>query len=164
MVELYFMVLANTEMYLKHFFVILVVLSLFACPGCFSKNVKMGGKVTFSDDKSPLTVGTVVFETDDYQARGAIKPDGSYTLGSLKETDGLPPGTYRVYIKGASISDPTVDPNRRDGAPALPLLVAKFETGRTSGITVDVDASTKRFDFSVDRNPKTKEKMDKAGK
>lgn len=130
-------------------------------PGC-GNHVGMSGKVTFSDDQSPLTTGTVFFETDLFQARGDIKPDGTYTIGSLHEADGLPPDTYRVYVVGATVHNPSVQPGPNTPPVMLPLIESKFETGLTSGLTVNVDASTKNFDFSVDRNQKTKAKLEKS--
>ena len=126
-----------------------------------SKQVPMSGKVTFSDDQSPLTCGTVFFETDTFQARGEIKPDGTYTIGTHSEKDGLPPGTYRVFVVGATVQDPSVQPGPNRPPIILPLIDPKFETGRTSGLTVNVGPSTKRFDFSVDPNTTTKTKLEK---
>ena len=66
--------------------------------GCSDK-VPMRGKVTFSDDQSPLTAGTVMFQSDTILARGDLKPDGTYIMGTEKLTDGIPKGTYRVSIE-----------------------------------------------------------------
>ncbi len=132
---------------------------LLAC-GC-SGNVPLSGKVTFSDDGSPLTTGMVFFESDTAQARGQLDADGNYRLGSVESTDGLKPGTYRVYINGALIDNPNAQPGT---APPLPLLDLKYDAGNTSGITVDVDRSTRRYDFTVDRNMNTKAILDKAKK
>ena len=75
----------------------LILLLLFA--GC-SGNVGLKGTVTFLDDDSPLTVGTVALLKDGKIARGDIKPDGTYVVGFESERDGLPPGTYQIYILG----------------------------------------------------------------
>jgi hypothetical protein len=47
-----------------------------------------------------------VFLKEGYMARGSIQSDGSYTVGSLTENDGLPDGEYQVYIEGAEVEDP----------------------------------------------------------
>lgn len=116
--------------------------------GC-SDNVALKGKVVFSDDKSPVPVGTVSFETETFSARGELNPDGTFTVGSLKTNDGLPAGTYRVAITNAvkvlSVSD---DENF---AVTEPLIDEKHADARTSGITVDVTPSTKFIEIEVDR-------------
>lgn len=153
-----FVTVSNFQFKIMRFFFIISVAVLSI--GCNGKNVPLSGIVTFSDDGSPLTVGSVVFETDTHQARGQLQSDGRYTMGFVGESDGLPPDTYRVYVHGADIPDPTV-PNRGDGVPYIPLIDAKFAGGRSSGITVDVDKTAKTFDFSVDPDPKTKAKLAK---
>ena len=77
-------------------------LSLLLLAGCNDGKVGLRGKAVFSDDGSPVPVGTVCFETDNYFSRGDLSPDGTFVVGSLKQTDGLPSGTYRVYITGAT--------------------------------------------------------------
>ena len=118
----------------------------FVVAGC-SQNVPLGGKVVYSDDDSPLTVGEVCLETENFTARGALGSDGTYTIGSLKDTDGLPPGTYLVSIFGATRTEMGAD-----GMPiSIPLIDRKFFRGATSGLTVEAKAGNRRFDFKVDR-------------
>lgn len=115
--------------------------------GC-SENIHFRGNVTYSDDGSPLTTGTVCFATDTFLARGYLKSDGSYMLGSLNERDGIPPGTYRVYIIDAETS---IDVDK-DGTPVMKQLVGKKYTNpMTSGLTTEVSESIKHFDFSIER-------------
>ena len=38
-------------------------------------------------------------------ADGMIKPDGTFTLSSLKPGDGLPPGDYVVTIDASEVND-----------------------------------------------------------
>ncbi|MDR2706705.1 MAG: hypothetical protein LBC02_13070 [Planctomycetaceae bacterium] len=122
-------------------------LTLLLLVGCGDK-VGLGGKVTFSDDGSPLGTGTVCFETETYLARGTLKADGSYVVGSLSEKDGLPAGTYRVYISGA---EKEIGQDKEGMAIMEPLIDTKFSSGSTSGLSIDVTASTKTFDIKVDR-------------
>jgi hypothetical protein len=68
-----------------------------ACIGC-GKQLGLSGKVVFSDDGSPVTFGTVCFATSSFQAKGEIKPDGTFTMDSYDAADGLPPGNYKVCI------------------------------------------------------------------
>ncbi len=121
----------------------LLVSLLLLLIGC-GQNVKLTGKVTFSDDDSPLTVGFVCFEKADFFARGPIESDGTYTMESLRPGDGLPLGRYSVYIAGLE-SD--------DGGSDAPID-RKFFAAASSGLSCEVTSATKTFDFQVDRNKK----------
>ena len=131
---------------MRFFLFFLTACFLFVTVGC-SENVPLGGKVVYSDDGSPLTVGEVCLETESFTARGALGSDGTYTIGSLAETDGLPPGTYRVSIFGATRTE-----MGNNGMPiSIPLIDRKYFRGATSGLTVEAKAGNRRFDFEVDR-------------
>jgi hypothetical protein len=64
------------------------------------------GQVTVGSG-TPVTKGLVVFESTDgtRTARGPIGPDGRYEISTLKRGDGAYPGTYRVLINPADLSD-----------------------------------------------------------
>jgi len=132
----------------KKFFVALsLVLLLFL--GC-SNQVRVTGKVTF-EDGTPLTEGKVLFENDAFfQAVGQIQSDGSYTLGSYKLTDGVPRGTYKVYITGAVSAEAR---DVRGGVASIPaftkLIHPKFEAPETSGLVCEVKKSMK-YDIKVE--------------
>lgn len=131
---------------------IVVVVALVAV-GCGDANrVNVRGKVTFSDDGSPLTRGIVCLDNDKVMARGTLQPDGSYAIGVEKDGRGIPPGSYKVSILFAQEELP-------GGAPYSPrynkLIDEKYASRHTSGIELVVDPSTTRFDITVDR-PKTK--------
>ena len=122
-------------------------LSLLVLAGCGDK-VGLRGKATFLDDGSPVPTGTVCFETDTYLARGDLRPDGTFTVGSLKANDGLPAGKYRVYISGAQKSIG----QDKDGMDIYESLIdEKYASGSTSGIEIEVTPSTKNIDVKVDR-------------
>ena len=142
---------------MKRIFAICPLLLILVLTGC-SDNIAVSGKVTFSDDNTPLTVGMVFFETETFQARGVLDSEGRYQLGSRELTDGLPAGQYRVYIGGALVEDPRI---RSGEGPPLPLLESQYESGTTSGLTADVDKSNKKFDFSVGRNMQTAQQLKK---
>jgi len=115
--------------------------------GCGNK-VSLKGRVVYSDDQSPVPAGSVCFETDTYVARGTLKPDGTFVVGSLRENDGLPTGTYRVYIVGAE----KVIGHTGDGMELFePLIDNKYTKSSTSEITIDLTRSTKDFLITVDR-------------
>jgi len=140
------------------FSLVLVILMLFGM-GCGKP--KVGGRIVFSDDQSPLTQGVVMFHGDHGIARGRIKSDGRYVVGSETENDGLPPGKYRISIKesqadaNASKELPVrYRPNGQPYPPPLPVLVdvidRKYEKPETSGLTVEIQKS-QTFNFEVDR-------------
>jgi hypothetical protein len=135
-----------------HLHSIVVVVALVAL-GCGDANrVNVRGKVTFSDDGSPLTRGIVCLDNDKVMARGTLQSDGSYAIGVEKDGRGIPPGSYKVSILFAQEEIP-------GGAPYSPrynkLIDEKYASRHTSGIELVVDPSTTRFDITVDR-PKTK--------
>jgi len=129
-------------MYTRLPFFLLYTVLVLTTIGCSDK-VIIRGKVTFSDDQSPLTVGQVVFQTDTLQARGTLKPDGTYILGTLSEKDGIPKGTYNVTITNAmeNVTDPS-----RPMVPVLRSLIVPMKER-----TVVVDGKQKVYDIVVDR-------------
>ena len=141
--------------------------------GCGS-HVKFGGRVTYSDDDSPLTGGMVCFQADGFFVRGDIDANGNYTLGTLTATDGIPKGTYQVYLtdtekieaveiaavspeKGLAEGQASAGRNPVDGSIIMggrkitPRVNMKYASAKTSGIQVVVDGKTKRYDFQVER-------------
>ncbi|MDR0609836.1 MAG: hypothetical protein LBG58_06980 [Planctomycetaceae bacterium] len=132
---------------MKNCLIVVFSLTILLLTGCGDK-VGLSGKVTFSDDGSPLSVGTVCFETDTFLARGTLKADGSYVVGSLSEKDGLPAGSYKVYISGA---EQEIGQDKEGMALMEPLIDTKFSSASSSGLSIDVTASTKTFDIKVDR-------------
>ena len=131
------------------------IISLFAVllflVGC-SNHVSLSGRVTYSDDGTPLEAGTVIFqpvvEPEKFYARGEIREDGKYVLATARPNDGLPPGKYQVYVSSAY---------RVVNETEVPIITSKYTSAETSGLEVDVDRSTKTFDFQVDRAPGTKQ-------
>ena len=120
--------------------------------GC-SDNLSMSGKVVFSDDQSPLTVGVVCFESDKLLAKGVLKENGSYDVRSSESVRGLPPGDYKVYISGASRTE-AASFNNAQLLKQIPLIDPKYSNAPTSGLSVTVKRGVKTFDFTVDRPPK----------
>lgn len=135
---------------MKHFCTLLTLAFVAAMlVGCGKGHVGFHGKVVFVDDESPLTVGTVCFATPTFQAKGDLRRDGTFSMGSYNATDGLPPGTYHVGILAATedlgdeISYSLVDP--------------KWNSPKTSGFTIDVTETTRHYEIKVERNPETRE-------
>ena len=127
--------------------------------GC-SKNFSLTGKVTY-EDGTPITAGMLNFESDSSLSRAKIQPDGTYVVGTLKEADGIPKGSYKIYITGAEVAietDSSRIPQRFDamGNP-VPTMAAyrklvhpKYMTTSQSPLSCEVPAKNNRFDFIVE--------------
>ena len=134
---------------IKRFFALATAAGLLsALVGC-SPNVGLGGKVTFSDDGSPLTAGTVVFKQGSQISRARLQPDGTFVVGTMRNNDGLPPGSYMVYITGA---ERELRPATETSDAVMESLIdPKFTRSETSELSVEVTGSTRTFDIQVDR-------------
>ena len=131
---------------LFQFVTIFVAFALLA--GC-NNNVGLKGKVTFKDDGSPLTIGTVAFLKDGHIARATLDDQGNYVVGFEEEANGLPSGRWTVYITGAL---EILEKDERGATiRSAPLIDAKYESPETSGLVLDVDASTREFNIEVER-------------
>lgn len=128
---------------------ILIAMILFMTVSGCSHYVKVGGKITFSEDGSPLTKGTVCFQSDTHMARGVLKSDGTYTVDSVTKNDGLPAGTYQVFIADVYR---VVGEVPEDREAEIELLVSeKYTSASRSGWTAEVTPSSRTFDFQVER-------------
>jgi hypothetical protein len=132
----------------------LIFVLLFGClsfSGCNGKQVGLSGKIVFSDDGSPVTFGTVCFATSTFQAKGEIKKNGTFTMGSLSASDGLPPGTYQVYFLGLT--------EDLGGESIYSILDPKWNSPSTTDLTVTIEKTTSNLEIKVDRNPETREQF-----
>ncbi|MDR1385020.1 MAG: hypothetical protein LBJ67_14400 [Planctomycetaceae bacterium] len=131
---------------------LLTIAAFFSFAGC-GGHTQLKGKVVF-EDGSPLTVGMMVFDDGTTLARAPIQPNGTFTAGTEKENNGLPPGTYKVYIIGA---EETLDnPEGKFPPPTRPLIHKKHTAADTSELVVTVDTSTKDFTITVEPPEKNK--------
>jgi hypothetical protein len=126
------------------FTVLLFVLLLLS--GC-GNYVRFGGKVTDSDGQ-PYTKGYVIFTNQKVSARGKLQSDGMYKLDSIKDSDGLEPGKYQVYLSGHHeyIESP-------DGLVGVSDIDEKYESASTSGLSCEVTKGG-HFDFIVELKKK----------
>lgn len=142
----------------KVFAILLLSVPVITTMGC-SNHVPMRGKVTFSDDQSPLTVGQVLFQSDTVLARGNLKQDGTYVIGTEKLNDGLPKGTYLVTISDTMVMT-TADGKPLSGSPGI-LPVPAARGGSAVSMrqliapmepkTVVVDGKQRDYNIVVDR-------------
>ncbi|MDR2170834.1 MAG: hypothetical protein LBP59_11885 [Planctomycetaceae bacterium] len=130
---------------------VLSLLLILFIAGCGS-NVKVSGKVTFSDG-SPLEKGKVVFENDRYSFFGTIQKDGTFRLGRYKDGDGIIAGKYQVAVNSftATVGEGLM--------PSVTYFVAeKFRSTKTSGIEFDIQKKTTDISIIVEPPPKNDEK------
>ena len=130
---------------MKSKMVVVLGVGLLLLAGC-GKNVQVKGKVTF-EDGSPLSTGMVIFTSGGAQSKAPIEQDGSYRVGTLKADDGLPRGTYQVYITGA-VKSPGISPTGAPLGPVVQLVNSKFASPDTSGLTCEVKGR-RTFDITV---------------
>ena len=112
---------------------ITVAIALAAVTGCWNRGLhRVSGKVSFPDG-SPVTAGRVVIEYGNGRmAVGRIRPDGSFTVGTLTESDGIQAGTFRVAIKDALV------PKSDTSSEFLTLVHSRFADPATSGLEFKV--------------------------
>ena len=116
-----------------------ISLALIAVAGCGRSGLHpVRGRVSFSDG-SPLPTGRVVVSYGDGTASwGRINPDGSFAVGTLKQSDGMRPGTYRVAVK-----DAYVEVEKKVGEKvSVPLVHERFADPATSGLEFKVPDKT----------------------
>jgi hypothetical protein len=109
------------------FLLVLFALLLPLGVGC-SKNVKISGKVML-EDGSPVSNGTILFQAATTQSYGEIQKDGSYYLSTLKDGDGVLPGTYKVVVTGTSkpSSRKTTDVMDTGEEPMVDMIYSEYE-------------------------------------
>jgi len=132
---------------MKHYSFILLLLFIFVVGCGGNRQITVQGQVVFSDDGSPLTVGSVVFSNATFQASGALDSQGHFTMGSYSERDGVPAGTYNVSVIGAFVDLDSSGMNTYD------LIVPKFASPSQSGIEITIDKTVRDLVIKVDRNP-----------
>lgn len=116
---------------------------------------KVTGKVTFADG-SPLTQGTVNFTDDKIICKGSIKDDGTFEMRTLKPGDGVPPGSYKVYLTETMRFGDVQQETQTGDATATMLgttndVPPKYSNPDQSGLTIDVKGSM-TYDITIDPN------------
>ena len=127
---------------------------------------KVSGRVTFKG--KPVPTGTIMFHPDEGPtAVGAIGPDGTYTLTTVKPGDGAIVGSHRVTIQATTVGPGSLaDPKsfeeemelaqRRD--PKAKVLVPgkvnwlvpeKYSRPDTTDLTAQVQSGTNTIDFPL---------------
>ena len=130
-----------------------VIVLFFLCGliGC-SQGTLITGTVRF-EDETPITGGGVVFDSSKNSFFGTIKPNGTYATGGVKEVEGIPDGTYTVWLTG---TEEIVDRLNAAGQPvgyvAKPRVAPAFTSASTSPLKFEVKkGGPKTFDIVVRR-------------
>ncbi len=127
--------------------IVLMCLFSMASTGCDSGGlpnmVPIEGKVIYNGE--PLKFGYVSYvptdEANGRTAKGPIKPDGTFTMTTLKMHDGVRIGEYRIAVvalQPASGAGPNPDGSRRP--PGALVTPEKYAYDLRSGLTDNVDA------------------------
>lgn len=126
---------------------LLLAAALLAGPGCGSGLSPVRGRVVFKGTGQPLTAGLVVFEPLDpaekVSARGEIREDGTFRLGTRKDDDGAPPGRYRVLL----VPPEPPNPDRRPRPP----FHRRYEQFHTSPLEYTVGRGANDFTIEVEK-------------
>jgi hypothetical protein len=132
-------------------FPVVIFLFFLMLMGC-SNRVKISGTVTF-DDGEPLTRGSVCFRAENgttYQ--GYLNKSGYYAPGELRDGDGIPAGTYKVWVAG---TDESLEIQGKNGSVSQFQIIVHVDPQYTSPDTGKLSfeakrGGTKKFDFTVE--------------
>lgn len=116
--------------------------------GCNGDMSPLKGRVTFSDDGMPVKMGRIVFQNEHHSANGKIDESGYYTVGSLKDSDGLPPGEYNIILQGVVES---LGNDAYGHSLEITLIDPKYSQRDQSGLSFVVAPGKNTFDVVVDR-------------
>jgi len=124
---------------------LLFVSLLISIAGCGGGLQPVRGTVKLADGK-PAAGSQVVFEggpeneKKKVTARGDVREDGSFELGTIKPGDGVPPGKYKVQVN----PPPMVNAEAAYVSP----FNTKYSNFDTSGLEFEVKAG-QRNDFPI---------------
>ncbi|MCI0704753.1 MAG: hypothetical protein L0241_27160 [Planctomycetia bacterium] len=134
---------------------IVVGLGLVFLAGCGGKaQYPVHGKLVYADNEEPvkeLADFEVIFTSESLgvSARGTIQQDGTFQLGTIKETDGAPAGEYIV-----TLTQPYREPERPYVGDRV--VDPAYEDPDTSDLKAEVKAEKNDFVFKLRRIEKKK--------
>jgi hypothetical protein len=136
---------------MKHFITIALFIILVA--GC-SRTTKISGTVKFSDG-TPINFGNVVFGSETHSYYGTIKSDGTYITGGVKEAEGIPDGTYKIYLTATEEVENTYAPDGRKELidyKVTQRVAAKHRSYETTDLSFEVKPGCpKTYDIVVEK-------------
>ena len=126
------------------------VMAITAIAGCSRRDLhRVEGVVRFADGQ-PLAAGRVVLDYGPQAVHGGwgyVRSDGTFTLGSLSENDGVRAGTVRVAVLKAVAVETGRDPLI---VKMKPLIHSRFENPATSGLSFEIPRQT-QWEIVVER-------------
>jgi hypothetical protein len=131
--------------------IILAAPLLVTCCGCgpaashHAATIPVQGKMTYKG--RPLTRGVVEFEprNSGRTASGALRPDGTFVLGTFQEGDGAVAGRHRVSVTGTG-GRPGGTASTRNSRELVPR---KYTQPNTSGLEAVVGEEKTEFTFDL---------------
>lgn len=129
--------------YKQNLWYVLIFVCLLAITGC-GTNVRVSGTVTFSDGSS-LKKGKITFENDQVFYYGKIQKNGSFSLGVVKDGQGIPPGKYRVAVESYDVE------GKGSEEVLIHFVAEKFRNSSTSGIEYNITEKTTNIVIVVDK-------------
>lgn len=115
--------------------------------GCGGNLHPVNGRVHYADGE-PVTHGRVILETPGPTGIwGLVRPDGTFTLGTNTPDDGVPAGTYNVYLENTDTFPPA---GSTENFTPQPLVHSKYGDPKTSGLTLEVPVKVQP-DLTVER-------------
>ena len=122
---------------------VLVVFGLFIC-GCSGK-VNVHGTVKYPDG-SPLEKGTVCVGNDLVTYMGNIRAGGTFSLGEIKDGDGIPPGSYKVWVANANTRDYVLDVEGKTTGKTTENVIIdpKYTSPSTSDLTFEIKSGERK--------------------
>jgi len=129
---------------------LLFVAALTLTLGCSGSKFDAQVSGTIRLDDNPIGPGVVIFAPADAKtnpARGAIQPDGTYTLKTGRDI-GLPPGKYQVSLQIVELPADVV-PGQRDMRPTKSLIPQRYTDTTTSGFEFEVMPGDNTIDIEM---------------
>jgi hypothetical protein len=112
------------------------------CGGGGGEAIQVTG-VILNADGSPVQSesGLILFQPDGsgQSASGGVEPDGTFTMMTKVQGDGVKPGQYKVVLQ--------LWKNYREGTLAVPK---KYGDAATTPLSATVDADHAHFEFKVE--------------
>jgi hypothetical protein len=131
----------------RSFYFGLVTFTLIGCGGPTLHPVE--GVIKYNDGTPLVGGGLITFTPVDpeakFSARGTVKEDGTFKMGTFSEGDGVPEGTYQVAII------PTRPASLRNPPPGWPPLDKKYANCETSELEYTVTPGQKEYNITVEK-------------
>jgi len=126
--------------------------------GWYGNNYPLKGKIAY-EDGTPLTKGTLNFASETSLSRAKIQSDGSYVVGTLKETDGIPKGKYKIYITGAEEPIAAKTQTKKDSmgntiesmGGTRQLVEIKYMTRNNTPLECEIPMPKNRLDITLEK-------------